>query len=707
MDRLSKTARLVHCLAGQEASALGFDVIEPSHIFLGLCQGAALTPAFLREFSELVTGSGPSRDELIERFGQIGALLKGCRLEPQILKEEFASFLGPGLLGSPSLLTDQVFQVDAESLKLFRRAGRLAVDCGSAETEPVHLFWALLARAGLVRAFLSELEVDIAALQADCQSHALSTRGSVLAAIPLLPREREVQALAQALVRMDRKAVMVIGEEGVGRTSLVNSFALALSEGDLPPGLLRHLEGKAVVQVEPSEEMEISPHSILFVDDFHHYWPAFGRHLLETGAPLIGVSTPHDFERVIGSARGQFEQVWLNEPSQDETIQMVAARVPMLEDHYGLRISSEALEAAVRLPHKFLSDSALPGKAFNTLHQACVASLSDLPPVVTPQVVAQIVAAGAKLPLERVTLQAGQATARLRRELEETIIGQSEAIGTVCDTLARVEQGLSDPERPDAVFLLLGPTGVGKSELARRVGEGLVGDRRFFSFDMSEYGSAHEASKLIGAPPGYVGHERTGRLCDVVMKNPHCVLLFDEIEKAHPTVLDLFLQVFDEGRLVDNLGRRVNFRHATIFMTSNLGAKPFSDLGLRHRETAREDEMLRDARKSLRPELWNRIDEVVVFRPLDQDAVRRIAENLVSTWNRRLRVGRNVGIEVTPAALDLLVELGYSPDLGAREMRRAIEREVAGLVGRWLEREAVGSGTVLRLDAAGKSLVVR
>lgn len=706
MDNLSKTSRLVHCLAGQQASELGFDVVEPNHIFLGLCQGATLTPAFLREFTDLVAGHGPSREELVEKFGQLGALFTAHKLEPEALQSEFAGFLGPGLFARRTQLAEQIFSVDRECFKLFRQAARLANESGSIETEPVHLLWALLNRSGLVRAFLCEVEIDVNALEADCRSQArpLSISGSPT--IALVPRPKEVLTLAQALVRMDRTAVAVIGEEGIGRTSLVKAFALALAEGDLPIGLMNHLRGKRVVQVDPSGEMTLHPDQILFVDDFHHHWPELRQHLLSSGVPFIGVSTPQDFQRVVGGDAGRFEQVLLDEPEQEEALRMVAARGDALETHYGLRISTEALEAAVKLSYRYLPHSRLPEKAFNTLHQACVASLSTQQEV-TLTTVAEVVAANSKLPLERIAHQTGPASSKLRRELEDTIIGQQDAIEKVTETLARAHHGLSAPERPDAVFLLLGPTGVGKTELARCVGKGLVGEDRFFHFDMSEYGSAHEAARLIGAPPGYVGHERSGRLSEVVRKNPYCVLLFDEIEKAHPQVLDLFLQIFDEGRLVDNQGRKIDFRHTTIFMTSNLGAPTSSNLGFRNRETFEEEEVRKNARKAVRPELWNRIDEVLVFRPLCEDSARKIAANLVSIWDRRLRLSRNVGIELTPSALDLLVKRGYSPELGAREMRRAVEREVTGLVSRWLERAAGTTGSTLRIDASAESLVIR
>ncbi len=321
---------------------------------------------------------------------------------------------------------------------------------------------------------------------------------------------------------------------------------------------------------------------------------------------------------------------------------------------------------------------------------------------VTAEAVAEVVSRRTGIPVSRLTQEEKERLLGLEEHLHQRVVGQEEAVGVVSEAVLRSRAGLASPHRPIGSFLFLGPTGVGKTELARALADALFGSEdRMVRLDMSEYQERHTVSRLVGAPPGYVGHEEAGQLTEVVRRHPYSLLLLDEVEKAHPDVFNVLLQVLDDGRLTDSQGRTVDFTHTVIVMTSNLGSEAitrrgagigFGPGGAQADEEARREQILRPLREHFRPEFLNRIDEIVVFRQLTGEQLRQITDLLLE-GTRRLLDGQGVAVEFTPEAVDWLAERGYQPEYGARPLRRTIQREVDNQLSRLLLNGTISEGS--------------
>ena len=330
-------------------------------------------------------------------------------------------------------------------------------------------------------------------------------------------------------------------------------------------------------------------------------------------------------------------------------------------------------------------------------------------PEVTVADIAEVVSRATGVPVRELTEQEKTRLLRLEQDLHERVIGQDEAVTAVAEAVRRSRAGLGDPMRPVGSFLFLGPTGVGKTELARALTESLFGsESRMIRLDMSEYQERHTVSRLVGAPPGYVGYDDAGQLTEAVRRRPYSVILLDEIEKAHPDVFNILLQVLDDGRLTDGQGRTVDFKNTVLIMTSNLGSELISrrggPLGFASSPTPGgeqqqdlRDRLMRRLRESFRPEFLNRIDEIIIFRQLDQPELRQITELLLEETRRRLRA-QDVTAEFTPAALDWIADHGYQPEFGARPMRRVIQREVDNQLSRMLLDGKLLPGQLVQID---------
>ncbi|MGW2715885.1 AAA family ATPase, partial [Streptomyces sp. NPDC001356] len=327
---------------------------------------------------------------------------------------------------------------------------------------------------------------------------------------------------------------------------------------------------------------------------------------------------------------------------------------------------------------------------------------------VTAEAIAEVVSRQTGIPVSRLTQEEKERLLGLERHLHQRVVGQEEAVAVVSEAVLRSRAGLASPNRPIGSFLFLGPTGVGKTELARALAEALFGSEdRMVRLDMSEYQERHTVSRLVGAPPGYVGHEEAGQLTEVVRRHPYSLLLLDEVEKAHPDVFNILLQVLDDGRLTDSQGRTVDFTNTVIVMTSNLGSEAitrrgagigFGPGGAEADEEARREQILRPLREHFRPEFLNRIDEIVVFRQLTSEQLRQITGLLLET-TRRLLDGQGVSVEFTDAAVDWLAERGYQPEYGARPLRRTIQREVDNQLSRLLLDGTISEGSRVTVDA--------
>jgi ATP-dependent Clp protease ATP-binding subunit ClpC len=416
----------------------------------------------------------------------------------------------------------------------------------------------------------------------------------------------------------------------------------------------------------------------------------------------IGATTPAEYRRHIEAdpaLERRFEKVPVGEPTREETLEILRGIKPKWEQHHQVRILDGSLEAAVDLSLRFDTEHRLPDKAIDLVDKAAartrVPILSAMAPGdggpiasgggsvhgdVTEEAVAFVLAEKRGIPPERVMegLESSSASRLLELEsfLEKRLIGQGEAVHRVAQRLRLAHSGMKTRRGPMSVFLFLGPTGVGKTEMARLMAEFLFGSSsELVRFDMSEYMEEHSASKLIGAPPGYVGHDTEGQLSLHLNRRPYSVVLLDEIEKAHARIFDLFLQVFDEGHLTDSKGRVADARHVVFVMTSNLGAgrEPLG-FGTGDEESIRIEVVLEEARRWFRPELWNRIDEVVVFQPLAANDTIRILRPWIQAIGEKLGEQHGVSLTVAPEAEAFIARAGYSPSLGARELQRTLER---------------------------------
>ncbi|MEV7152422.1 ATP-dependent Clp protease ATP-binding subunit [Streptomyces sp. NPDC093084] len=493
---------------------------------------------------------------------------------------------------------------------------------------------------------------------------------------------------------------------------------------------------------------------------------------------IVGATTLEEFRKIEKDAAlaRRFQPILVPEPTVPDTIEILRGLRDRYEAHHQVRYTDEALVAAVELSDRYLTDRRLPDKAIDLIDQAGarvrlgsrakgsdvramereieqltrdkdqavadesyehatqlrdrvgelkrrIAELSgedeadegmDLE--VTAEAIAEVVSRQTGIPVSSLTQEEKERLLGLESHLHQRVIGQNEAVAAVSEAVLRSRAGLASPDRPIGSFLFLGPTGVGKTELARALAEVLFGSEdRMVRLDMSEYQERHTVSRLVGAPPGYVGHEEAGQLTEVVRRHPYSLLLLDEVEKAHPDVFNILLQVLDDGRLTDSQGRTVDFTNTVIVMTSNLGSDVitrrgagigFGPGGEEATEEARREQVLRPLREHFRPEFLNRIDEIVVFRQLSSDQLHQITELLLE-HTRRMLHAQGITAHFTDAAVDWLAEHGYRPEYGARPLRRTIQREVDNQLSRLLLDGTVTEGGSVTVDVAGGSLVFR
>ncbi|MFF5013063.1 ATP-dependent Clp protease ATP-binding subunit [Streptomyces sp. NPDC001165] len=480
---------------------------------------------------------------------------------------------------------------------------------------------------------------------------------------------------------------------------------------------------------------------------------------------LIGATTVDEYRRHIekdAALERRFAPILVGEPSVDDTIEILRGLRDRYEAHHQVRITDEAVVAAAELSDRYITSRFLPDKAIDLMDQAAarvrlraktpladtrevedrIAALNrekdqavadeeyerakDLRdrikeaeaelaaagkaeehvPKVTAEDIAQVVSRTTGIPVSQLTEEERERLLKLEEHLHERVVGQDEAITAVARAVRRARAGMSDPDRPIGSFLFLGPTGVGKTELARALAAALFGDEsRMIRLDMSEFQERHTVSRLVGAPPGYVGHEEAGQLTEAVRRQPYTVLLLDEVEKAHPDVFNTLLQLLDDGRLTDSQGRTVDFKNTVVIMTSNIGADRILAAGTEDYTKVR-DAVMPALQQHFRPEFLNRIDEIIVFRGLDRTQLRQIVDLLLEHTRRRLHA-QDVTMEVTDAAAELLSNIGYQPDFGARPLRRTIQREVDDRLADMLLSGQLVPGDRAVVDAADGSILMR
>lgn len=570
---------------------------------------------------------------------------------------------------------------------------------------------------------------------------------------PIIGRTDEVRRVLQILARKTKSNPVLIGEAGVGKTAVAFALARRIHDGNVPDALkdkrvlelsLSSMVAGAKHRGEFEERLEgvtkeamADPSIILFIDEIHQLVgagdsrggmdasnilkPALARGELR----VLGATTTDEFRKYIEkdpALERRFQPVLVGEPSEEEALQMLQGIRKRFESHHGVNFTDDALATAVTLSVRYLPDRNLPDKAIDLIDEAAarVKTRSGVFQLdadgkasmkVGEDVVAEVVADWTGIPVQRMTEQESTRLLQMESELAGRVIGQDHAVSAVAQAIRVVRVGLVAPNRPGGVFMFMGPSGVGKTELAKALADFLFGDpSEMVRLDMSEYHDKSSVNRLIGSPPGYVGHDEEGQLTKAVRTKPYSVVLLDEVEKAHPEIFDLFLQVFDDGRLTDSKGRTVNFTNTIIVLTSNLGSRELLEANLPNEGYAGQlDTLPSQYQKALkshfRPEFLNRLDEIIAFRSLEKSDLLGIAEIHLDSMKRNLMKSRGVTLELTQDAVEFILEKGYQPQFGARPLKRSIDIYLSRPLAEEMLRSAPQEGDKLVARREGNQLV--
>lgn len=623
---------------------------------------------------------------------------------------------------------------------------------------------------------------------------------------PVIGREKEIERVIQVLSRRTKNNPVLIGEPGVGKTAIAEGLAQKIVNNEIP----ETLKNKRVMSLDMGtlvagtkyrgefedrlkkimDEIRNAGNVILFIDELHTLIGAGGAEgaidasnilkpaLARGELQAIGATTLDEYRKYIekdAALERRFQPITVDEPTAEETIQILIGLRDKYEAHHRVKISDDAIEQAVRLSDRYITDRFLPDKAIDLVDEAAskvrlksftvppnlkelednleglrkekdaavqsqefekAAALRDKEQQlkeeleqtknkwkehqgktdieVTVEDIAHIVASWTGIPVTKLAEEETDRLIKMEEILHQRLIGQEEAVKSISRAVRRARAGLKDPKRPIGSFIFLGPTGVGKTELARALAEAMFGDENaIVRLDMSEYMEKHTTSRLIGAPPGYVGYEEGGQLTEKVRRKPYSVVLLDEIEKAHPEVFNILLQVLEDGRLTDGKGRTVDFRNVVIIMTSNVGAEMIKkDSGLGFTTANQETDynqmktkVMSELKRTFRPEFLNRVDEVIVFHSLTLENIKEIVKLMAKELRNRLK-DQGIDFELTDAAMNFLAKEGYDPNFGARPLRRAIQKHIEDKLSEELLKGNIVKGDKVTIDVEEGSLVV-
>ena len=561
---------------------------------------------------------------------------------------------------------------------------------------------------------------------------------------PLVGREDEIQRVIQILGRRRKNNPMLVGDPGVGKSAIVEGIALKIVNDDVPVVLA----GKRLISLDLGsivagtkyrgdfekrlkaiiKEVSESPDVILFIDEFHTIVGAGGASgsldaanmlkpaLARGDIQCIGATTLDEFRKNVekdGALDRRFQKIVVEHTDIPHTASILHRLKTNYEKHHNVIYTEEAIDACVRMSDRYITDRCLPDKAIDAMDEAgSMVRLKNPKKTgrVTAEDVAKVISKMTGIPSGRVAESEGGKLMKMRQKLQERIIGQDEAIEKVVRAIQRNRAGIKDPGKPIGTFIFFGPTGVGKTQLAKSLAEYLFdSEDNMIRLDMSEYMEKFNVSRLIGAPPGYVGFEDGGQLSERVRRKPYCVVLLDEIEKAHPDVFNLLLQVMDEGRLTDSNGRAISFRNTIVIMTSNVGSRELDEYGSgvgfntagKNLRTSRKTILEKAVRKAFPPEFINRVDEQVFFRALDKEDIERIIDIELKGLKQRVsEAGFN--LNVTPSAKRFVADAGYDPSYGARPLKRAVQRHIEDPVSEQIIADRMAgdshSGATLRVS---------
>ncbi|TCJ21062.1 ATP-dependent Clp protease ATP-binding subunit [Nocardioides jejuensis] len=804
-ERFTDRARRVVVLAQEEARMLSHNYIGTEHILLGLIhEGEGVAAKALESLDISLEAVRAQVEEIIGQgqqapSGHIPFTPRAKKVLELSLRE--ALQLGHSYIGTEHILLGLIREGEGVAAQVLQKLG---ADLNRVRQQVIQLLSGFQGKeAASSGAPTQSGDAPSSSMVLDQFGRNLTQAAREGKLDPIIGREVQIERVMQVLSRRTKNNPVLIGEPGVGKTSVVEGLAQDIVKGNVPETLkdkhIYTLDLGALVAgsryrgdfeerlKKVLKEIKTRGDIILFIDEIHTLVgagaaegaidaasilkPMLARGELQT----IGATTLDEYRKHLekdAALERRFQPIQVPEPSIAETIEMLKGLRDRYEAHHRVTITDEALVSAATLADRYISDRFLPDKAIDLIDEAgsrlrirrmtappdlrefdekiadvrqrkeaaidgqdfeAAAALRDeekqligkkaerekqwragdmdVVAEVDEELIAEVLAVATGIPIVKLSEEESTRLLKMEDELHKRVIGQEEAVKALSRAIRRTRAGLKDPKRPGGSFIFAGPSGVGKTWLSKTLAEFLFGDEdALIQLDMSEFSEKHTVSRLFGSPPGYVGYEEGGQLTEKVRRKPFSVVLFDEVEKAHPDIFNSLLQILEEGRLTDSQGRVVDFKNTVIIMTTNLGSRDISkgvSLGFQQgADTAGSYDRMKakvseELKQHFRPEFLNRVDEVIVFPPLTQEQIIAMVDNMIASVEKRLK-DRDMGIELTPAAKELLAKRGFDPVLGARPLRRTVQREIEDILAEKLLFGEIGAGQIVLVDVEGE-----